>query len=135
MVEFLGSDRIGKNSKIVQTTNERGVKRPGASMSWEEINKLFKKMGKGEYRDTFMNAVKQSDVVMAARMLANDGISLSEQDKSGDTPLVLAARGGNKEMMNLLLCNGAKTKDTDNQGASPLLHAVKEGKLHAIRRR
>lgn len=133
MVETLGSDRIGKNSKIVQTTNERGVERPSATMSWKEMNKSFKKMGKGEYRDTFMNAVKQSDVVMAARMLANGGISLSEQDKSGETPLVLAARLGDDEMIRLLLCNGAKTNETDKQINSPLLHAVTKRNLSAIR--
>lgn len=133
MVETLGSDRIGRKRTIDQITNERVVERPSASMSWEEMNKSFRYMGKGEYRDAFMNAVKQSDVVMAARMLANGNISLSEQDKSGETPLVLAARLGDDEMIRLLLCNGAKTSETDKQINSPLLHAVTKRNLSAIR--
>ena len=132
MVEILGSDRIGDNSTISHTKNKRGVVRPSASMRYMEMGKAISDMGEEEYWDTFMNAVKQSDIVMAARMLAAREIRLSKQDKSGDTPLGLASRLNNEEMMRLLLCNGAKTEDADHQGASPLLHAVKERNLSAI---
>jgi ankyrin repeat protein len=133
MVKHLACYGIGVTGTIKHTTNEHGVVRPITPSAYEEMANSLRGVTDEKYWDTFMQAVGQSDIVMAAHMLATRKISLSKRNKRGDTPLVLAAKGGEDEMIRLLLCNGAATNETDNRGKSPLMHAVFNQKLPAIR--
>ncbi len=62
-----------------------------------------------------------------AELLINRGAHVNEGNKSGMTPLHLAARGNNKELVKLLLANKADVNAKDNFGETPLYGAAWNG--------
>jgi WD40 repeat protein/ankyrin repeat protein/serine/threonine protein kinase len=63
-------------------------------------------------------------------LLLNEGANTEVADKDGNTPLVLAVKGGHKEkeLVELLLSKGANTEAIGNDGLTSLLSAVKGGR-------
>jgi len=52
------------------------------------------------------------------------GTDVNTKDDDGDTPLIHAAFGGNKEVAELLLANGADVNAKDRGGDTPLDSAI-----------
>ena len=53
-----------------------------------------------------------------------DGIDVNAKDSQGMTPLLLAARGGHKDVAELLINKGADVNGKDNSGYTPLSWAI-----------
>ncbi len=62
--------------------------------------------------------------VNVVRNMLREGVSASQKDENGNTPLHLAALRGNVEMMKILLAAGADPNATNTIGNVPLLNAV-----------
>ena len=74
-------------------------------------------------RDFFKTLRRKNAAVNIQRFLAA-GVSLEERDSAGRTPLIIAARYGDLELVNTLLAAGADVEARDNEGSTPLLHAL-----------
>ena len=74
-------------------------------------------------RDFFKTLRRKNAAVNIQRFLAA-GVSLEERDSAGRTPLIIAARYGDLELVNTLLAAGADVEARDNEGITPLLHAL-----------
>ena len=134
IVELLADHRRARDLAAGKyTTTATGSSLPTGATRYEEAKRLITYMQEPDRVETFKYAITNNDIVMAARMIANGNMTLSECDEHGDTPLVLASKGGDVEMILLLLCNGAKTHETDKQAKSPLMHAAATRNLPAIK--
>lgn len=71
-------------------------------------------------------AADQADLAMA-RSALKAGASIRLRDSQGRTVLMLAARTGSREMVDLLLAAGARKADRDPQGWTAADHAVAQG--------
>jgi ankyrin repeat protein len=56
----------------------------------------------------------------------NEGANVNQRDKSGQTPLHLAAEGGYTEISQTLIDRGARVDSKDNEGRTPL-HLASDG--------
>ena len=74
-------------------------------------------------RDFFKTLRRKNAAVNIQRFLAA-GVSLEERDSAGRTPLIIAARYGDLELVNTLLAAGAKIDARDHEGNTPLVHAL-----------
>ena len=74
-------------------------------------------------RDFFKTLRRKNAAVNIQRFLAA-GVSIEERDSAGRTPLIIAARYGDLELVNTLLAAGANVEARDNDGITPLLHAL-----------
>lgn len=79
-----------------------------------------------------LTAVSTGDLASAASMIAAGGMNLEELDTENRTMLALAAIHGDPEMIELLLCAGAKIDALDLFGNTPLMHAVKMKQAAAV---
>ncbi|KAI1747462.1 hypothetical protein F4782DRAFT_543516 [Xylaria castorea] len=61
---------------------------------------------------------------VGARVLLDEGADVDLKDQKGETPLLLAARFGRLEIVQLLLDRGAKIDSQDNNNETPLFHAA-----------
>lgn len=66
-----------------------------------------------------------------AEVLINHGANVNQKSTSGDTPLILAVRGGNKELVDLLIERGADINYVASDGESALENAF-QGQHQAI---
>lgn len=71
-------------------------------------------------------AVNQGDVA-AARAALQAGASAQSRDAQGRTALMLAARTGSRELVDLLLAAGARKGEHDPRGATAADHAAAQG--------
>lgn len=134
VVELLADRRRARDRAAgKQPTADPGSRLPTGATPYPEAKMAITLMEEPDRVETFKVAVTTNDIVMAARMLASGNMTLSECDEHGDTPLVLATKGGGVEMIMLLLCNGAKTYETDKEAKSPLMHAAAGRNLPAIK--
>ena len=74
-------------------------------------------------RDFFKTLRRKNAAVNIQRFLAA-GVSIEERDSAGRTPLIIAARYGDLELVNTLLAAGADVEARDHEGSTPLLHAL-----------
>lgn len=71
----------------------------------------------GAYRDSTLAIVK---------LLLANGATVNEADEAGETPLMLAARGGSIETVQTLLKAGAAINAKDRKGQTALVYATRE---------
>ena len=55
------------------------------------------------------------------------GVSVHSRDAQGRTALMLAARGGSRALVTLLLAEGARPADRDAKGWRAVEHALEQG--------
>ena len=67
-------------------------------------------------------------------MLVHQGamVDLEARDLNGSTPLLMAAAGGHREMLHLLLKYGADTEATDDKGWTALMKVAQAGHVDAL---
>jgi hypothetical protein len=61
-------------------------------------------------------------------LLISKGADVNSKNNSGNTPLLVAISGGNKEMVSLLISKGADVNSMNNLGKTPLVLAKNLGK-------
>ncbi len=64
----------------------------------------------------------RDDVVKV--LLGKDGVDVNSKDEKGKNLLSLAAEKGHDMIVKLLLDKGAELESQDNDGQTPLLHAI-----------
>ena len=82
------------------------------------------------YRDANFNsnlhiAVKNNSIKLVKYFL-NKNSNPNELNKDGQTPLHLALKEGNKDIIDLLIKNGADISIKDNEGKKPFDYGSKE---------
>ncbi|MBF0139688.1 MAG: ankyrin repeat domain-containing protein [Magnetococcales bacterium] len=82
---------------------------------------------------TFHQAAFQGRLETVKRLIAEKKNDVNEADGFGSTPLHHAAMGGNTEMVNWLLNNGAAIEARDAGGYSPLVLALRNGKTEVAK--
>ena len=83
--------------------------------------------------NSLMQAVRKNDIETARSILKNDASQVNEPESIfGQTPMHIAANGGNIAMIDLLHGHGSALNETDGFGNSPLHYAAGEGKKEAI---
>lgn len=76
-------------------------------------------------------AAGRADAV-AARHALRAGASVHQHDAQGRTALMLAARAGSRELVDLLLAAGARREDRDQQGWTAADHAQAQGHVDLV---
>ena len=77
--------------------------------------------------DEFNGAVMQGDLVKVTTLLKENPNLVLNKDKYGSTPLHWAGESGHKDLVKLLLANGAEVNAKGFGGATPLGYRVYEG--------
>jgi len=78
-------------------------------------------------------AVLYEEIRVAELLLGHPGVNVDLPNKIGSSPLIIAARIGDADIVNQLLNKGAKTSIQDREGGgTALLRAVDEGHLEVI---
>jgi ankyrin repeat protein len=70
-----------------------------------------------------MNAVKRNDVARVKALVAQ-GVNVSEPDRNGDSPLIMAAYEGHTDIVRCLLEAGADVRALDPSMHATALHAA-----------
>jgi ankyrin repeat protein len=74
--------------------------------------------------ETFLDRTKAGDLIVVTHFLTA-GMSPKVTDKEGKTPLIVAARAGRLDVVQLLLDRGADVREKDKKfGATPLIWAA-----------
>lgn len=83
--------------------------------------KSIANMGRGENSLVFFDLLKAKNYETCKQFIKDKyDIDINYKDKNGDTPLLMATRFHNFEMVKLLLENGANADNTNNFGTTPL---------------
>lgn len=98
-----------------------------ASGSKDVVSFLISKGAKVNFPGSMVSVLNcavehnQGDI---AKLLIAKGAKIDAKDDNGSTPLIIAAKQGNKELAALLIKNGAKVNTKDNCGATALGWAI-----------
>ena len=84
-----------------------------------------------EYSKELFESIRKSDHITLNAMIA-DGMNVNQKDKSTNTPLLLAAKIGDRQVVDALLSNGADPNIKNKAGATALMLAAKYGHDHVI---
>lgn len=77
-------------------------------------------------------AVRRRDLAWV-NFMAQSGVDMGTTDRTGDTPLGLAARLGFTEGARVLIARGAKIDGANARGETPLIIAVQNKRLDMVR--
>ena len=75
------------------------------------------------------NAIKNNDINLAEKIIADDIFAVNGQNHFGLTPLHIAVKNNNLSFVELLLKSGADIDSEDNKGRTPLFYAIAEKNL------
>lgn len=120
---------------IMMTSMQRRQRRPPASSSF--YSEIFKNVVV-EKPDVEVNiyaihrAAKDGDVEVVRASLESDLNNVNLPDKSGYSPLLIAAQAGQINVLHLLIKAGAYVDYKDNRGNTALHHAAQHGHVDAI---
>ena len=100
---------------------------------FEKAGRIGKDRHAAELDEQIVKAAMEHDTAKAIALLAG-GADVNARGKySGWTPLMLAARKGDIELLNFLLANGADVNaKSDVQNRTPLMEAVRNRKIQAV---
>jgi 7,8-dihydropterin-6-yl-methyl-4-(beta-D-ribofuranosyl)aminobenzene 5'-phosphate synthase len=76
-----------------------------------------------------LKAAQQGDIDTVKKLLNKNPDLLKTKDENGITPMHVAANGGHKEIIELLLSKGADANIKDNNGRTPLFFAAGNGSI------
>lgn len=79
------------------------------------------------------DAIQTDPFAEVTRLLLEKGADLNTRDKWGRTPLMIAARAGNREMVDLLMGWEADLHARDQRGYTALMYAAWKGHVHIVR--
>ena len=80
-----------------------------------------------EHRQTALMWAVAERHVDVARLLVDRGADVRARSASGFTPLLFAARMGDRDLVSLCLAHGAEINETDTDGTTPLIAATVRG--------
>lgn len=86
--------------------------------------------GSSEVENLF-RAAAEGDIVTVSLFVAN-GAELNQRNQAGETPLLLAAKSGARDLVKLLLDNRANPNLADTRNVSPLMYAVRGQDLELV---
>lgn len=69
-----------------------------------------------------------------ARKAITEQVDLNRKDKNGSTALMLAARGGHEELVDLLISAGALVNTKSSYGVTALMEGVSTGKMEIVKK-
>jgi len=130
MLVNLGADLNTRDLKN-NTVLHQAVMKP---MSYANLRKLLVHIDRMDINavnhlgETALNtAIKMGDQLNVIRELLKAKPSFTIEDAFGNTPLHLAAREGDKDLISLLVSHGASPSVKDSFGDTPLHFAVRKG--------
>ena len=83
--------------------------------------------------DEIHDAVQDGDIEQIVQLLTDNPEVIKSANEDGQTPLHLAAEGGDLKMMTLLIKFGGDVNARDSDGATPLHVAVDSGNNEAVK--
>jgi ankyrin repeat protein len=84
--------------------------------------------------EQLLKQASRGEVDKVLALLDWGGVSSTDcVDANGFTPLMLAARAGNSEVLSILLCRGARSDLVSSSGATALMLAAAYGRQEAVR--
>src|SRR4051812_2006295 len=83
------------------------------------------------FDNDLFDSINKNDIGSVDHMLRKGRVDVNKKDAEGRTPLLLAASLGEKDMVHLLITNGAHTEDKDPLGETPLSIAAMKGHTEA----
>ena len=79
------------------------------------------------YTPLMFAALERDTDIECVKFFIQNGADVNKAHKTGDTPLICAAEGGNSQCMRILIEQGADVNHTNDYGYSALWHAVFKG--------
>src|SRR3989442_7389567 len=80
------------------------------------------------FDNNLFDSINKNDIGSVDHMLRKGRIDVNKKDAEGRTPLLLAASLGEKDIVHLLITNGAHIEDKDRFGETPLSIAAMKGR-------
>ncbi len=104
-----------------------------AILNWQpDETRQAKPFTESEVKE-LMNAVENGQLEQVQNLLKAKPDLVKARDNDGWTPLIMAARFNQVNLIKLLLKSGAKVDDVDNEGSSALHHASASGRMEAVK--
>ncbi|XP_023046411.1 M-phase phosphoprotein 8 isoform X4 [Piliocolobus tephrosceles] len=86
-----------------------------------------------ENSDVLRDAVKNGDyITVKVALNSNEEYNLDQEDSSGMTLVMLAAAGGQDDLLRLLITKGAKVNGRQKNGTTALIHAAEKNFLTTV---
>jgi hypothetical protein len=75
---------------------------------------------------------KREPDITKIKEFINYGANINYKDKDGNSPIIVASKMGDKDIVNLLLSKGANPNDIDKYYRSPILTASRNGHVNVV---
>jgi ankyrin repeat protein len=89
---------------------------------------------KDREKDTaIMKACRDCNAVKVVAFLLENGANINDRDTIDQTPLIIAAQNGCKDIVKMLLDAGANIEHKNDQGENALISAAQEGHIDTVK--